>query len=92
MAENPVRVPPDSPDIHPVQQHFKARGSQVRREVVVRAYEVYVHLYGHQDAMMRGGCRGGFSVGELVAFLYARSFPQAEWQMRFDEALKGMHL
>jgi hypothetical protein len=29
-------------------------------------------------------------VGELVAFLYARSFPEKEWRMRVDEALRGM--
>jgi hypothetical protein len=29
---------------------------------------------------------------ELIAFLYARSFPQAEWSSRVDEAFKGTNL
>jgi hypothetical protein len=40
--------------------------------------------------MVMNGCRGGFGAGELIAFLYARSFPKDEWRKRFDEALKGM--
>lgn len=58
--------------------------------VVLRAYEVYCALYGPQPAMVdvAKGCRGGFSTGELVAFLYARSFPRSEWRARVDEALE----
>jgi hypothetical protein len=54
------------------------------------AYEVYSHVFAPQNALVTGGCRGGFSTGELVAFLYARGFPKSEWQMRVDEALNGM--
>jgi hypothetical protein len=54
------------------------------------AYEVYTHVCGSQEAMVTGNCRGGFSAGELIAFLYARSFPKAEWRARVDEALHGM--
>jgi len=54
------------------------------------AYEVYVHCHGEQEAMVTGDCRGGFSAGELVAFLYAKSFPKKEWRDRVDEALRGM--
>lgn len=39
---------------------------------------------------MTGDCRGGFGKGELIAFLYARSFPENEWNLRVDEALRGM--
>ncbi len=53
------------------------------------AYEVYSHVYSPQEAMVTGGCRGGFSTGELIAFLYARPFPKNEWRMRVDEALTG---
>jgi hypothetical protein len=60
--------------------------------VTMRAYEVYCELYGEQPAMVTGGCRGGFGVGEIVAFLYARSFPKAEWRTRFEEALRGLSL
>ncbi|WP_141695189.1 hypothetical protein [Pseudomonas graminis] len=35
-------------------------------------------------------CRGGFSSGELMAFLYAYPFPKAEWSARVQEAFKGM--
>ena len=54
------------------------------------AYDVYCHLYGPQERMVTGDCCGGFSTGELVAFLYARSFPKSEWRSRFDQALAGM--
>jgi hypothetical protein len=53
------------------------------------AYEVYSHVYAPQQAMIEGGCRGGFSLGELTAFLYARSFPKAEWRRRVDECFNG---
>lgn len=67
--------------------HKSARCTQ---SVVMRAYEVYCELYGAQEAVITGGCRGGFGAGELIAFLYARSFPKSEWRERVDEALKGM--
>lgn len=54
------------------------------------AYEVYCELYGKQEAMVTGNCRSGFGAGELVAFLYARSFPRSEWRKRVDEAFDGM--
>jgi len=56
----------------------------------MRAYEVYRHIYGEQPALMTGDCRGGFSAGELIAFLYAHTFPREEWKGRVREALAGM--
>lgn len=64
----------------------------VPEAVYMAAYEVYVHLYGEQKALIEGNCRGGFGHGELVGFLYARAFPKAEWQKRCDEAYEGMKL
>ena len=58
--------------------------------VSLRAYDVYSAVHGAQEALITGNCRGGFSAGEIIAFLYARSFPQAEWRARVDEALMGM--
>lgn len=88
-ADTPIAV-------HPVQNnHYASRRGQqpvAPQVVTMAAYEVYCHVYGAQEALVTGGCRGGFSVGELVAFLYARSFPKAEWRARFDEALRGMAL
>lgn len=79
-------------ETHPVQVHRSGRrdGGRVRTEVTKAAYEVYCHCHGEQPAMMTGDCRGGFGAGELVAFLYARSFPKKEWSDRVDEALRGM--
>lgn len=75
----------------PVQtQRSDRQGAVVRERVYMRAYEVYARVYGGQEAMITGGCRGGFGAGELVAFLYARSFPEAEWRQRCEEALAGM--
>lgn len=68
---------------HPVQP------CEIRKlpaEVTARAYEVYHHLYSGQT-LGRLNERGGFSVGEIVAFLYARSFPKEEWEARAEEAL-----
>lgn len=81
-------------EVHPVQRpHTLARDRSVVPKVVsMRAYEVYCAVYGPQPALVdtERDCRGGFGVSELIAFLYARSFPQAEWRMRTEEAFKGM--
>lgn len=62
--------------------------------VYMAAYEVYSAVFGPQEAMIseERGCRGGFGLGELSAFLYARAFPKAEWRKRVDEAFRGMNL
>ena len=72
---------------HPVQTYNTPDAAP--EPVVLRAYEVYCHIYGEQPAMVdvEKGCRGGFSAGELIAFLYARTFQKAEWRSRVDEAL-----
>jgi hypothetical protein len=78
-----------TPDSMPVQIHYRhGMSPRLGKEVVMRAYEVYSHIYGPQEAMVTGGCRGGFGFGELVAFLYARSFPKEEWRKRADEAFR----
>ena len=75
-------------EVHPVQS--AERGKAVCPKVVtLRAYEVYCHLYGKQEALVTGGCRGGFSKGELIAFLYAHSFPKEQWSARVVEAFAG---
>lgn len=78
---------------HPVQLHYRpGQGGVAPQVVTLRAYEVYKKIFGEQEALITGGCRGGFGVGELVAFLYARTFPEQEWRKRFDEALRGLRL
>jgi len=74
---------------HPVQNHHRHGQGYAPKSVTMAAYEVYCHVYGAQEAMVTGGCRGGFSTGELIAFLYARSFPKNEWRTRADEAFRG---
>lgn len=74
---------------HPIQTSRRGN-ARVPQVVTMRAYEVYCHLYGKQEALVTGGCRGGFSSGELMAFLYAYPFPKAEWSVRVQEAFKGM--
>ena len=64
--------------------------ARVSTAVTLHAYEVYCALYGEQAALVTGDCRGGFGAGELIAFLYARAFPRAEWRARFNEAIRGM--
>ena len=71
--------------------HYVTRiPSRIPRALHLRAYEVYRHVYGEQLALRDGHCRGGFGTKELVAFLYARSFPQREWTDRMEEAFRGM--
>lgn len=90
-------TPATTPEMHPVQNTYDTSRRHERTAitslVTQRAYEVYCQLYGEQPALMDlagSGCRGGFGVGELIAFLYARSFPRNEWRARVDEAFKGM--
>ena len=75
---------------HPVQTLCCHRGGVVRIEVMLAVYEVYCEVYGAQEALITGGCRDGFSEGELIAFLYARAFPKEQWRERFHEAFAGM--
>ena len=79
------------PDLHPVQVNRNRQLTAYCTKVVtLKAYEVYRHLYGEQRELIEGSCRGGFGVNELIAFLYAASFPKDEWRRRVDEALTGM--
>lgn len=81
------------PKLFPVQAEPRnRRPATASSEVVMRAYEVYCHVFGPQEEMVTGHCRGGFGSGELVAFLYARSFPKIEWRDRVDEALRGLNI
>jgi hypothetical protein len=77
--------------VHPVQRSRAPQYAQAYapQAVTLKAYEVYKHVHGAQEAMVTGGCRGGFGTGELIAFLYASSFPKAEWSMRCEEAFRG---
>jgi hypothetical protein len=75
--------------IHPVQT-IDNKGGFLRTDVTLAAYEVYCHVFAPQPALIADNCRGGFSTGELVAFLYARSFPKDEWKKRVNEAFEGM--
>lgn len=83
-------------ETHPVQlrNHIGQRvdGGKCPRVVTMLAYEVYCEVYGAQEALVTGDCRGGFGSNELVAFLYARSFPRNEWHKRVDEAFRGMEI
>lgn len=74
---------------HPVQT-VNHRGGRLRTEVTLKAYEVYCHVYAPQEALITGSCRGGFATGELIAFLYAASFPKEQWRQRVDEAFIEM--
>lgn len=69
-----------------------SKGATVGEPVYMAAYEVYSAIWGPQQALIDGSCRGGFSTGELVAFLYAYGFPRKEWKQRFEEALSGMDI
>ncbi len=78
------------PVFHPVQRNHQRGSAKITSAVTMAAYEVYCHVFAPQEALITEGCRGGFGTGELVAFLYARSFPKSEWKTRVDEAFHGM--
>jgi len=80
------------PDMHPVQRPHghPAKPLLVSKEIALAAYEVYCHVFGPQEALITGGCRGGFGIGELVAFLYAKSFPKDQWRARANEEFAAM--
>ena len=75
--------------VHPVQT-IDHKGGKLRTEVTLAAYDVYSFVFAPQEALITGNCRGGFSTSELIAFLYARSFPKDEWKRRVNEAFQGM--
>jgi len=75
--------------VHPVQTPSRIQG-EISKAVTMRAYEVYCHVCSPQEALVTGGCRGGFGMCELTAYLYARSFPKDEWRQRVDEAHRDM--
>jgi len=77
--------------VHPVQRSrcLDRERSVCPQVVTMKAYEVYCSINSPQEALITGDCRGGFGIGELIALLYARSFPEKEWKTRFHEALAG---
>jgi hypothetical protein len=78
-------------ETHPVQTHqSRWENARVPKVVAMRAYEVYCYVHQPQEALVTGDCRGGFSTGELIAFLYAYSFPKEQWEKKVDEAFTGM--
>lgn len=84
----------NEPKLFPIQHSNKLAREHltVPEPVYMAAYEVYSEVFSPQDALIRGDCRGGFGIGELTAFLYARAFPRKEWRTRVDEAFRGMNL
>ena len=80
----------DKLETHPVQKRWSSKGAKCPKVVTLRAYEVYCKVFSPQEALVTGDCRGGFGAGELIAYLYARSFPENQWRRRVEEALEGM--
>lgn len=80
---------------HPVQisvREGRKRGWKIDSAVTLRAYEVYEAIGTPQPALVEGDCRGGFSAAELVCYLYARTFPRAEWRERFLSAIRSIDM
>lgn len=74
---------------HPIQWTVRSaeRHATFPPEVTGKAYEVYHLLYPGQT-LARINERGGLSIMEVVAFLYAHTFPPKEWEARVQEALR----
>ena len=73
-------------------QLLRRECATVPEDIYMAAYEVYCEVYSPQKAIVTGDCRGGFGIGELVAFLYAKSFPKELWRAKVKEAFHGMKL
>lgn len=56
-------------------------------QIVKKAYDVYSNLYNNRQTLEALNNRGGFHIIELLAFLYAASFPKELWREKVDEAL-----
>ena len=69
---------------------YNRESGTISERVYMAAYEVYAHVHGPQRALIEGGCRGGFSAKEIIAFLYARAFPKEQWMERSDEAFEHL--
>ena len=82
---------PPAAETHPVQMPtiYPSKKTRLPTTVTMQAYEVYCHVYAPQEALVTGGCRGGFGIFELVAFLYAYPHPREEWRARVDEVFKN---
>ena len=79
------------PKVFPVQTRQPIHdGAKVNELVYMAAYEVYCEVFGSQQTLIEGSCRGGFGAGELMAYLYARAFSRKEWRKRVHEALDRM--
>lgn len=74
---------------HPVQWGIRhtQQYPELPAEVIGKAYEVYHLLYPGQT-LERLNERGGLGIIEVVAFLYAHTYPPAEWGRRVDEVLR----
>ena len=70
----------------PIQKHDAP--SSIHMAIYMRAYEVYCEIFSPQEHIISGDCRGGFGTLELIALLYAHSFPKNEWKSRFQEAFQ----
>lgn len=68
------------------------KSGKIPWDIHMVAYEVYCEVYGAQEAMIdhERGCRGGWGEGELIAFLYARTFPRKEWRRIVSNAFEGI--
>ena len=88
-------IEPADRETFPIQATARSHPSQrasVNRAVYMAAYEVYATIHSPQVALLKDWCRGGFGTGELIAYLYARCFPRAEWSQRTDEAFEKMDI
>lgn len=95
LADYMAVIEPADRTTFPIQAVARSHHSKravVPRDVYMAAYEVYAGIFAPQDSMIKDECCGGFGTGELIAFLYARAFPRAEWRQRMDEALKRMDI
>lgn len=82
----------EMPETYPIQiQRLRVGRDTAPKCVVECAFEVYDYVYGGQT-LERIHERGGFHVGELLAFLYARSFSKEEWRARVFEALHSINV
>lgn len=82
----------DEIQVHPVQINTGYGRRGLMPAVVTRkAFEVYDYIH-YGTTLTRMNERGGFSTGEIIAFLYARQFPRQEWSKRVTEALVGMDI
>ena len=58
---------------HPVQKSNSRQASRIGTKVSLKAYEVYCHVYGQQEALITGDCRVSLNLSIFFDQVFLRN-------------------